>query len=73
MLLIDKNPHQFGNGNRRMGIVKLDGNPLRKTLQFSIAVRCAVAAQYVAQRAGDQKILLNQPQLLAAQSGSDTG
>ncbi len=67
MLLIDKQAHQFGNGDRRMGVVKLDGNPLRKTFQFGIAVRRAVTAQYVAQRAGDQKILLNQPQLLTAQ------
>ena len=55
---------KLDHGDRRVGVVKLDGNLLGKIVPVLVAP--AEAADDVLQRAGHKEILLNQTQLLAA-------
>ena len=63
MPLVDQQPHQFGHGDRGMGVVELDGELLVEALGRDLLH--ADDAQHVLQRAGDEEVLLLEPQLLA--------
>ena len=59
---IQQNPHQLGNGHRRMRVVELDGDLLGQ--RAPIGVAAAEAPHEIGQRAGDEKILLHEAQPL---------
>ncbi len=62
-VLVDQLPHQFGDGDGRVGVVQLDAEHFMEAFQ-----RQALAfaqAQHVLDRAGHEEILLLQAQLLA--------
>ena len=58
LMLIEQAPHEFGNGQRRMRIVELDGDLGRKVIKAVMAFE--VRLDNVVQRTGYQKILLDQ-------------
>ena len=62
-MLVDQQAHQLGDGDRRMRVVQLHGELLVEALQRNLLP--AHDAQHVLQRAGDEEVLLLQPQLLA--------
>ncbi|OPY65168.1 MAG: hypothetical protein A4E62_02735 [Syntrophorhabdus sp. PtaU1.Bin002] len=62
-LFVHKNSHQLGDGDRRMGIVKLDRNLLRKLIVAP--VRLLVSSDDIHKSGADEEILLFEPQLLA--------
>ena len=59
---VEQNPHQFGNGHRRMRIVQLDGHFVRQ--RVPIGVGSAETAHQIGERAGDEKIFLHESQPL---------
>ena len=64
-ILVDQQPHQLGDRDRRMGVVELHGEFLVEAAQRELLG--AQDAHHVLQRAGDEEILLLEAQLLAAQ------
>ena len=60
--LVQENPHQLGDGHRRVGVVELDGDLLGKRIPVGIAA--AETPHEVGQRAGHQEILLHEAQPL---------
>ncbi len=62
-LFVHQQAHQLGDGNGGMGVVELHGELLVKPLHRDLLT--THDAQHVLQRAGDEKELLLQPQLLA--------
>ena len=64
---VDQQAHQFGDADRRMGVVELDGDLIAK---FSdIAALLHMAVDQVLQRGGGEEIFLAQPQLLPRRRG----
>ena len=62
-VLVHQQPHQFGHRDRRMGVVQLRGEQVREAGErLALDVE---QAQHVLQRAGDEEVLLRQPQALA--------
>ena len=62
MRFVEQNPHQLGDGHRRMRVVELDGDLLGKRVPIGVAA--PEAPHQIGQRAGDQKILLHEAQSL---------
>ena len=62
-LLVDEDAHELGHRDDRVGVVELEDDPLRQLAQVHVA-RQGVLDE-VAQAAGDEEVLLLQPQLLA--------
>ena len=62
MRVVQQNPHQLGNGHRRVRVVHLDGDFLGKGVPVGVAA--PEAPHEVAQRAGDEEILLQKAQPL---------
>ena len=62
-VFVHEQPHQLRDGNRRMGVVQLDGESLVERLRPS--AHQAVDPQHVLQGTGHEEILLPQPQPLA--------
>ncbi len=62
-MLVDQQAHQLGHGDRRVGVVELDGRRVRQVEQVLVHVQ--VAAQQVLQRSRDEEVLLAQAQFLA--------
>jgi hypothetical protein len=62
-MLVDEQPHQFRDGDRRMRVVQL-GGPVRIKLVEPLAAG-EMQANHVLQRAGDEEVLLRQPQPFA--------
>ena len=60
-------PHQFGDRDRRMGVVELDGGMVGQRVERAVFVE--MAADEVLQRGGGEEILLPQPQFLALGRG----
>ena len=60
--VVEQDSHQLGDGDRRMGIVELDGGPFGK--RAPVGVAAAESSDQIRQRAGDEKVLLHEPQLL---------
>src|SRR5215831_10766072 len=58
MRLIEQNPHQFGNGHRRMSVVELDGRLVSKPTP--VGVVSAVAPHKVGQRASNEEVFLQE-------------
>ena len=67
ILLVDQEAQQIDDGDGRMGVVELNGDLVGEVVP-RIARLLAVAADDVAQRAGDEKILLHEAQFLAVLS-----
>ena len=61
---VDQEAHQFGYGDRRVGIIELDRGLGRQAAE--VGVQAAVTTQDVLQRAGYEEDLLDEAQLLAA-------
>ena len=53
---VDKQPHQFGNGNRRVGIVQLNGAKIGETAP--VGMNFFITSQNIFQRTGHKEILL---------------
>ena len=67
MRVVEQDPHQLRHRHRRVRIVQLDRDLLRKRVPIGVA---APEAPYeIGQRAGDQKILLNKAQCLSHARG----
>ena len=64
---VEQNPHQLWNRHRRMCIVELDRDFLGK--RAPIGVIATKASHDISKRAGDKKILLNEPQALPQARG----
>ncbi|MNN52179.1 hypothetical protein D3C81_1668620 [compost metagenome] len=62
-MLVDQQAHQLGHGDRRVGVVELDGRRIRQVEQ--VVVHVQVAAQQVLQRGRDEEVFLAQAQFLA--------
>ncbi len=62
-LLVDQDPQQFDDRHGRMGVVQVDRHLVGKIVPGILRV-LAVAADDVAQRAGNEEILLDQAQFL---------
>ena len=60
---VDQQPHQFGDGDRRMRVVELDRDLVGELAD--VAVLLHVAADQILQRGGGEEIFLPQPQFLA--------
>ena len=67
MRLVEQDPHQLGDGDGRVRIVELDGRPLGKRAPVGIAA--AEASDEIGERAGDEKVLLDEAQPLATGRG----
>ena len=65
--LVDQQAHQFRHGQRRVGVIELDGHLLGKARQ--VLMDPQIALHDIAQGAGHQKIFLNQAQFLAGRHG----
>jgi hypothetical protein len=63
-VLVDQQAHQLGDGDRRVRVVELDRELLVEALSGRL-LPAQVDAQHVLQRAGDEEVLLLEPQLLA--------
>ena len=63
IVFIHQHAHQFGNRQRGMGVIHLDGDLIREGRKI-IVCRKKVAGD-VAHRAGDQEVFLHQAQFLA--------
>ena len=57
--LVDQQPHQLGNGDRRVSVVELDGNSVRQVMGGE-AGEVLQQVQDVLQRAGYEEVLLQQ-------------
>lgn len=66
-LEVDEDPHQLGDRDDGVGVVELESDPLRQLVQVEV-VREGVL-DVVVQRAGDEEVLLLQPQLAALGCG----
>ncbi len=64
---VDEQPHQFGDADRRMRVVQLDGDLVRQRIQVRVMDR--EAAQDVLERRADEEILLLEPKLAAHLGG----
>ena len=64
---VDQQAHQFGDADRRMGVVELDRDLFRE--RVDVAVLLEMAADQVLQRGGGEEIFLPQPQFLAGRRG----
>jgi hypothetical protein len=62
--LIPQDAHQLGDGQRRMSVVELDRDLIGE--RMPVVAPAAEPRHDVGQRAGDQAILLHEPQALAA-------
>ena len=62
--LVEQDAHQLGHGHRRMGVVELDRHLVRQ--RRPVVPAAAEPGDDVGQRAGDQEILLDEPQRPAA-------
>ena len=62
--LVEQDPHQLGDGQRGVGVVELDGDLVGQGLP--VVAAAAEPRDDVGQRAGDQEILLDEPQVPAA-------
>nr|BFE71643.1 hypothetical protein GCM10020092_049440 [Actinoplanes digitatis] len=62
-LLVDEHPHQLGDRHDRVGVVELDHHLVGEVVP--VAVAQPEAPHDVAQRAGDQEVLLLEAQLAA--------
>ncbi len=60
---VEQNSHQFGDGQRRMRVVELDGHFVGQGMP--VAVEATEAADDVGQRRRDEEILLSEPQASA--------
>ncbi len=67
IVLIDQDAHQFGDRDRRMGVVELDRDVIGQRIQIGELLE--MAADDVLQRRRGEEILLAQPQLLAGRRG----
>ena len=65
--LIQKNAHQFGNGQRRMRVVHLDRHAVRQ--RRPVGVVLAKAGDDVLQRTTHHEVLLQEPQRSAGFGG----
>ena len=65
--LVDEKTHQFSHGEGGMGIVQMNGDLRREGIEGRVVP--FVLADDVAQAAGDEKVLLDQPQLLPRRDG----
>ena len=63
-LIIEQDPHQFGDRQRRVGVVELDRHLPREVLQLVLML--LEPAEDVLEGGGDQEVFLPQPQFLAA-------
>jgi hypothetical protein len=59
-VLVDQETHEFGRGERRMGVVEMNGPLVRQ--QGPVAVAGAKRGQQVLHRGGDEEMLLAQPE-----------
>ena len=62
-LLIEQNPYQLGDGDRRMGVVQLHRGFVGKIVPGILRV-AEMAAQDVADRTAHEEVLLHEAQLL---------
>ena len=62
-MLVEQQPHELGYGERRMGVVELNGEPFMEVVGPTAAK--LVEPQQILKRAGHEKILLLKPQFLA--------
>ncbi len=62
--LIEQDAHQLGDGQRRVGVVELDRDLVGQRLP--VVAAAAEPRDDIGQRAGDQEILLDEPQAFAA-------
>ena len=62
MRVVQQNPHQLGNGHRRVRVVHLDGDFLGKGVPVGVAA--PESPHEIAQRAGDEEIFLQEAQPL---------
>ena len=67
LLLVDEDAHQLGDGDHRVGVVQLEDDPLGQVVQVEVVLQHLL--DEVAQRAGDEEVLLLQAQLLALRGG----
>ena len=63
-VLVDEDAHQLGDGDGRVRVVELDGLLLGEVVPV-VAGRGEMATDDVAQRAGDEEVLLDEAELLA--------
>jgi len=61
--VVEQDAHEFGDGQRRVRVVELDGDLVGQVAV--VAVRLLEARQNVGQRAGDEEPLLHEAQALA--------
>ena len=66
--VVQKNAHQFRNGNRRVRIVQLDGDLVREKLPFAV-MQLFETADNVLQGSGAKEILLAQAQDFSVHGG----
>ena len=64
LMLVNQEPHQFGDGDRGMRVIELHGELVRKLIPGHTSL-LAKDAEHVLQGAGGKKILLLQAQLFA--------
>ena len=62
--LVQQDAHQLGDGQRRVGVVELDRDLVGQ--RVPVVAPAAEPRHDIGQRAGDQEILLDEPQALAA-------
>ena len=62
--LVDQQPHEFGDADRRMGVVELQRESLGKVVHRCVG-EIIHDVQHVLQRARHEEVLLQQPKLLA--------
>ena len=60
--LVEQDAHQLGDGHRRVRVVELDGDLLGE--RAPVGIGAAEAAHEIGERAGDEEILLHEPQPL---------
>ncbi len=61
--LVEQDAHQLGDGQRRVGIVELDGDLLGQ--RAPVVIGAPEPSDQIGERAGDEKVLLHEPQPLA--------
>ncbi len=69
--LVEQDPHQLGDGHRGVGVVELDGDLVGEGLP--VVAAAAEPRHDVGQRTGDQKVLLDEPQVAARGAWSHRG
>ena len=65
--LVEEEPHELGHGQSRMRVVHLDRHLLRE--DAPVAVGAAEAAHEIGERAGHEKVLLQEAQALPLDRG----